>query len=142
MKKTRSRSIRAFVAVTLITVVGACVPPPTPTPTDVWVGDWSGAVTQIPGAGFPFDVSTHITSVTDPSGVAGTDTYTVFGCTGQLTVVSATAQTLQVHEHITVQGSPICTVDGDITMTSTGTGLADWSYTGGGYTATAHLARA
>ncbi len=108
-------------------------------PNDDWLGTWSGPVTQVPSPGFPYSVTMNITSLsTQP---AGTDTYSTFGCTGELSLVSVTAETLVLHEHITQQGSSYTCIDGDITLTSTGVDTADYDWTGSEYTATAPLTR-
>ena len=105
-----------------------------------WLGTWTGPVTQIPGSGFPYAVTMNITSVSTQ--IVGSDIYSTFGCTGELSLVAVTAQTLVLHEHVTQQGSAYTCIDGNITLTSTGIDTADYEWADGGeYTATAPLVR-
>jgi Trypsin/Putative Ig domain len=102
-----------------------------------WLGTWTGPVSQTPSPGFSYDVTISLTSNSGP--VVGTDYYSTFNCTGELTLVSVTPQTLVLQETITAQGSSYTCIDGEITLTATGTGTAEYDWTGGGYTATAPL---
>jgi hypothetical protein len=103
-----------------------------------WLGTWSGPVSQTPSPGFSYDVTISLTSNSGP--VVGTDYYSTFSCTGELTLVSVTPQTLVLQETITAQGSSGYTcLDGQITLTATGTGTAEYDWTGSGITATAPL---
>jgi hypothetical protein len=106
-----------------------------------WLGTWTGPVTQTPSPGFPYSISIDITSL---SPFVATDTYTVFGCTGQLSLVSVSSdgETLNLHEHITHQNADLTCLDGDITLSSTGDDAAEYRWTGGGYVASAPLTRA
>jgi hypothetical protein len=107
-----------------------------------WLGTWTGPVDQVPSPGFPYNVTMNITSVAGSTGsVVGTDTYSVFGCTGQLTLVSVSQTTLELHETITQQGSAYTCIDGDITLTDNGDGTLQYKWTGGGYMASAQLTR-
>ena len=98
-----------------------------------WLGTWTGAITQPGSPGpSPWHLTMNIDSLA--GGQAGTYQAPDLMCSGTLSFVSISGNSLELNETVTVQppfGTAWYCVGGPITLTSTGQDTATYSWSGG-----------